>query len=195
MKQRGARILTKNCGLLEFLFPYFRRCWLPHSGCCCFISLKKVGKLKKVSVMKGITHFINIFIILLSISSCGIKNREIAYVYGTPAFNEKQKALKYTVSDASGLCADYLRQQGSLSDFSWLTLNIIYGDYYVFKTRPAVYNLKLAEYYLSGIWVNGQTGEVKNVEKGGKIRVVLEHPKHIPFVYRLSGIPEVDMGW
>lgn len=144
--------------------------------------------------MKGITHFINIFIILLSISSCGIKNREIAYVYGTPAFNEKQKELKYNLSDASGLCADYLRQQGSLSDFSWLTLNIIYGDYYIFKTRPAAYNLKLAEYYLSGIWVNGQTGEVKNVKKGGKIRVVLEHPKHIPFVYRLSGTPEVDMG-
>src|SRR5690606_7668379 len=63
---------------------------------------------------------------------------------------------------------------------------IIYGDDYIFKTKPVAYTLKLAEYYLSGIWINGQTGEIKQVENGGKVRVVLEHPKYIPFVYRLA---------
>jgi len=129
----------------------------------------------------------------LNTTSCVSKQQPTITVYGTPEFVQKQKQLKYRVADAAKLCADYLRQQNRSTDSSWLKLDIIYGDHYIFKTRPYAYNLKLADYYLSGIWVNGETGEIKNVEKGGRIRLVLEYGKHIPFVYRLSGTPKPDI--
>jgi len=129
----------------------------------------------------------------LNTTSCVSKQQPTITVYGTPEFVQKQKQLKYRVADAAKRCADYLRQQNQPTDSPWLKLDIIYGDHYIFKTRPYAYNLKLADYYLSGIWVNGETGEIKNVEKGGRIRLVLEYGKHIPFVYRLSGTPKPDI--
>lgn len=143
--------------------------------------------------MNGLIRCITMLMMALNTTSCVAKQQPTITVYGTPAFVQKQKQLKYRIAEAAALCADYLRQQNQPTDSSWLKLDILYGDHYVFKTRPYAYNLKLADYYLSGIWVNGETGEIKNVEKGGRIRLVLEYGKHIPFVYRLSGTPKPDI--
>ncbi|MGL4585077.1 MAG: hypothetical protein ACRCVU_19090, partial [Flavobacterium sp.] len=43
-------------------------------------------------------------------------------------------------------------------------LDIIYSDYYVFKEKREPYNLRMARYALSGVWVNGRTGELKEVK-------------------------------
>lgn len=139
--------------------------------------------------MKTITL---IFTALWSLSSCALKSKETVYVYGTPAFNAKIQELSYAIDEAAEYCTQYLKQQPDFPDSLWIRLDILYGDHYIFKTKPYYYNMKLAEYTLSGIWVNGRTGEIKEVEKGGKVRVILEPQKHVPFVYKVGPIPTTD---
>lgn len=117
--------------------------------------------------------------------SCTYKKHATVYIYGTSEFENKQKELTYSLNEAVKLCADYILKNEELSDSMFLRLDILYGDYYIFKAKPLVYNLKLAEYSLSGFWVNGRTGDINFIENMGSVRVVLEYNKHKPFMYNL----------
>lgn len=124
------------------------------------------------------------FAIIFSFLSCGIKKEGSIYVYGTSAFEEKE--LKYSIYDAAERCVEYLREQKMINDSIWLQLDIIFGDNYIFKIKPFPYNLKLAEYDLSGIWFNGKTGDIQDVKKGGKVRVLLDYRSHRSFYYNIA---------
>ena len=43
-------------------------------------------------------------------------------------------------------------------------LNVIYGDYYIFKQIWEPYSLKTGTYNLLGIWINGNSGEIKEIK-------------------------------
>ena len=65
-------------------------------------------------------------------------------------------------------------------------MDIIYGDYYIFKPKWEPYNLKTGNYNLSGIWINGNTGEIKEVKTNKRIKVILENTSHISYTRRIT---------
>ena len=58
-------------------------------------------------------------------------------------------------------------------------MSIVYGDYFVFALKP--YNLKTARYNLSGYWVNGMTGDIKEVDTEEYLELILEPNKENKF--------------
>ncbi|WP_264847267.1 hypothetical protein [Capnocytophaga catalasegens] len=82
---------------------------------------------------------------------------EDIYVYGTDDFNKKEKSLNINLKQAFEICKLHINNTEK-----HLKLSIIYGDYYIFYWGE-VYNPKIG-YNLSGIWVNGENGEIKTVK-------------------------------
>ncbi|MET3730499.1 hypothetical protein [Moheibacter stercoris] len=110
-----------------------------------------------------------------------MNSQEIITIYRTQEFSELEKDFKYSVPDAAELVANFIHnEQPNLSSF-WLKLDLVYGEYYVFKDEPYSYNLKIAKYNLTGVWFNAKTGEIKRVKNGKSVDVIMEPLKSFPF--------------
>ena len=121
--------------------------------------------------------------ILSSIFSCKVE-KDI-FIYRTEEFKKKEKTFKLSLDEAGQKCIKYILKEEIANDGSF-ELDIIYGDYYIFKPKWEPYNLKTGNYNLSGIWINGNTGEIKEVKTNKRIKVILENTSHISYTRRIE---------
>ena len=137
--------------------------------------------------MKNITYkIIKIVIvigILSSVFSCKVE-KDIS-IYRTEEFKKKEKTFKLSLDEAGQKCIKYILKEEIAND-GFFELDIIYGDYYIFKPKWEPYNLKTGNYNLSGIWINGNTGEIKEVKTNKRIKVILENTSHISYTRRIT---------
>ena len=121
--------------------------------------------------------------ILSSIFSCKVE-KDIS-IYRTEEFKKKEKTFKLSLDEAGQKCIKYILKEEIAND-GFFELDIIYGDYYIFKPKGEPYNLKTGNYNLSGIWINGNTGEIKEVKTNKRIKVILENTSHISYTRRIE---------
>ena len=121
--------------------------------------------------------------ILSSIFSCKVE-KDI-FIYRTEEFKKKEKTFKLSLDEAGQECIKYILKEEIAND-GFFDLDIIYGDYYIFKPKWEPYNLKTGNYNLSGIWINGNTGEIKEVKTNKRIKVILENTSHISYTRRIE---------
>ena len=121
--------------------------------------------------------------ILSSIFSCKVE-KDI-FIYRTEEFKKKEKTFKLSLDEAGQKCIKYILKEEIAND-GFFDLDIIYGDYYIFKPKWEPYNLKTGNYNLSGIWINGNTGEIKEVKTNKRIKVILENTSHISYTRRIT---------
>lgn len=137
--------------------------------------------------MKNITYkIIKIVIvigILSSVFSCKVE-KDIS-IYRTEEFKKKEKTFKLSLDEAGQKCIKYILKEEIAND-GFFELDIIYGDYYIFKPKGELYNLKTGNYNLSGIWINGNTGEIKEVKTNKNIKILLEYNSHMPYMRRIE---------
>jgi hypothetical protein len=115
---------------------------------------------------------------LMLISMCSIFSifgcapKEI-YLYGTEEFETKAKLRDVSLEQAARLASNYyykeLRPDKLEQSF---TLHIIYNNNYIFTT--VFNNAKRLKYNLTGIWINGMTGEVEYVKTKKCVNVDLK---------------------
>ena len=121
--------------------------------------------------------------ILSSVFSCKVE-KDIS-IYRTEEFKKKGKTFKLSLDEAGQKCIKYILKEEIAND-GFFELDIIYGDYYIFKPKWEPYSLKTANYNLSGIWINGNTGEIKEVKTNKSIEVILENTSHISYTRRIE---------
>ena len=121
--------------------------------------------------------------ILSSIFSCKVE-KDI-FIYRTKEFKKKEQTFKLSLDEAGQKCIKYILKEEIAND-GFFDLDIIYGDYYIFKPKWEPYNLKTGNYNLSGIWINGNTGEIKEVKTNKRIKVILENTSHISYTKRIT---------
>ena len=121
--------------------------------------------------------------ILSSVFSCKVE-KDIS-IYRTEEFKKKGKTFKLSLDEAGQKCIKYILKEEIAND-GFFELDIIYGDYYIFKPKWEPYNLKTGNYNLSGIWINGNTGEIKEVKTNKRIKVILENTSHISYTRRIE---------
>jgi hypothetical protein len=122
---------------------------------------------------------------LLSVFFSCEEKKEV-YVYRTEAFEIKEKSFKISLDDAVKKYREYILGKEEVDNELFCRLDLIYGDNYIFKKNWEPYNSKTGYYNLSGIWVNGNTSEIKNVETKENIKVLLDPQKHIPYVKKIT---------
>ena len=123
--------------------------------------------------------------ILSSIFSCKVEKDISIYRTRTEEFKKKEKTFKLSLDEAGQKCIKYILKEEIANEGSF-ELDIIYGDYYIFKPKFEPYNLKTGTYNLSGIWINGNTGEIKEVKTNKRIKVILENTSHISYTRRIE---------
>ena len=121
--------------------------------------------------------------ILSSIFSCKVE-KDIS-IYRTEEFKKKEKTFKLSLDEAGQKCIKYILKEEIAND-GFFELDIIYRDYYIFKPKGELYNLKTGNYNLSGIWINGNTGEIKEVKTNENIKILLEYNSHMPYMRRIE---------
>ena len=121
--------------------------------------------------------------ILSSIFSCKVE-KDI-FIYRTEEFKKKEQTFKLSLDEAAQKCIKYILKEEIAND-GFFELDIIYGDYYIFKPKGEPYSLKTGNYNLSGIWINGNSGEIKEVKKNKNIKIILEYNSHIPYIKRIT---------
>lgn len=121
--------------------------------------------------------------ILSSVFSCKVE-KDIS-IYRTEEFKKKEKTFKLSLDEAGQKCIKYILKEEIAND-GFFELDIIYGDYYIFKPKWEPYSLKTGNYNLSGIWINGNTGEIKEVKTNKRIKVILENTSHISYTRRIE---------
>ena len=121
--------------------------------------------------------------ILSSIFSCKVE-KDIS-IYRTEEFKKKEQTFKLSLDEAGQKCIKYILKEEIAND-GFFDLDIIYGDYYIFKPKGEPYSLKTGNYNLSGIWINGNSGEIKEVKKNKNIKIILEYNSHIPYIKRIT---------
>ena len=121
--------------------------------------------------------------ILSSIFSCKVE-KDI-FIYRTEELKKKEKTFKLSLDEAGQKCIKYILKEEIAND-GFFELDIIYGDYYIFKPKGEPYSLKTGNYNLSGIWINGNSGEIKEVKKNKNIKIILEYNSHIPYIKRIT---------
>ncbi len=113
------------------------------------------------------------------------KNTHEIYIYGTLEFKEKEKMLKLSLKEAADICENYIINHNILTEDKYYYLDLICDDNYIFKIKHELYNPKLGRYNLSGIWVNGKTGKIREVKTRENVKVLLEIGKHIGFIKKV----------
>ena len=121
--------------------------------------------------------------ILSSVFSCKVE-KDIS-IYRTEEFKKKEQTFKLSLDEAGQKCIKYILKEEIAND-GFFDLDIIYGDYYIFKPKWEPYNLKTGNYNLSGIWINGNTREIKEVKTNKRIKVILENTSHISYTRRIT---------
>lgn len=132
---------------------------------------------------KFIIKIVIIMGILNGILSC--KEEKDIYVYRTEKFNTKEKEFKISLDQAAEIFSEYILTKEKKEDELFCKLDIIYGDDYIFKKKWEPYNLKTGDYNLSGIWINGNTGKIREVETDKSVKIILEPNKHISYIKKL----------
>ena len=56
---------------------------------------------------------------------------------------------------------------------------ILYMEIIIFLSQRGNYNL-------SGIWINGNTGEIKEVKTNENIKILLAYNSHMPYMRRIE---------
>jgi hypothetical protein len=87
------------------------------------------------------------------------------YLYGTKEFENKVEKLNVSLEQAVMLASDYYFNNqcpdAVVFDYSFV-LHIMYGDNYIFTT--VLHNPKRFDYNMTGIWVDGMTGETRYIK-------------------------------
>ncbi|HEX8576533.1 MAG TPA: hypothetical protein VF677_09595 [Flavobacterium sp.] len=117
--------------------------------------------------------------LLSAIIGCNEESETPYYVYNSEGYNKKIKEFKINIEQASQIFAKYYFEKFPEKKEYYSRLSIVYGDYYVFASKP--YNLKIARYNLSGYWVNGMTGDIKEVDTEEYLELILEPNKENKF--------------
>lgn len=92
------------------------------------------------------------------------------YVYNTNTFKEKEKELKISLEEATKIYANYIFKQDTQKTRVKCILDVIYNDNYIFIDSPLNFNSKTG-YNISGIWVNGHTGEIKEKKSSKYVKI------------------------
>ena len=121
--------------------------------------------------------------ILSSIFSCKVE-KDIS-IYRTEEFEKKEQTFKLSLDEAGQKCIKYILKEEIAND-GFFDLDIIYGDYYIFKPKWEPYSLKTSNYNLSCIWINGNTGEIKEVKTNKSIKVIQEYNSHMSYTRRIE---------
>jgi hypothetical protein len=97
----------------------------------------------------------------LSCSPNQIKND--IYLYGTKEFENKVEQLNVSLEQAAILASEYYftHLHPDVLEY-FFTLHIICGNNYIFTT--VLHNPKQLKYNLTGIWIDGITGEANYIE-------------------------------
>ncbi len=86
------------------------------------------------------------------------------YPYGTKKFKQWENSKKIKLKEAFQIHYKYSLEHlkdSKKSGFKGYPLSYSYGNFYVFSTVTNVH--KLGEFNLTGIWVNADTGEAKEI--------------------------------
>jgi len=85
------------------------------------------------------------------------------YLYGTDEFENKIQTLNVSLENAAVMASEfYFKAMAPEKVEAIVILNIIQENFYIFTT--VIHNPKQLEYNMTGIWVNGITGETKYVD-------------------------------
>lgn len=96
------------------------------------------------------------------------------YQYGTKEFENKMEKMNLSIEQAVILASDHYFEIVSPDSYEYsFVLHIMYGDNYIFTT--VLHNPKQLKYNMTGIWINGMTGEVRYVETKKWTNVDLSH--------------------
>lgn len=89
-----------------------------------------------------------LIILQIIIIGCHDNKEKPYYIYNSKEYYEKVKEFKLDINEANDLFTNNYFKDFPEKNEHYSTLSIIYGDYYLFPSRP--YNLKVGKYYLSG---------------------------------------------
>jgi hypothetical protein len=96
------------------------------------------------------------------------------YKYNTEEYNQKIKEFDVSIDKAVEIATNFLNNKEEKKQE--LILDIVYGDFYIFKPSEILYNHKTGHYSLSGIWVNGKTGDVVEKDTEKYVKITLKIP-------------------
>ena len=94
-------------------------------------------------------------------------------MYNSDEFNLKTSELEISLKDAINKYCEYKFANDSIIKLTIIMdYIIIYDDNYIFPNT--YYNLKTGIYNLSGFWINGNTGIIKEVRTKEYIKVLID---------------------
>lgn len=96
------------------------------------------------------------------------------YIYNTEEYNQKIKEFDVSIDKAVEIAINFLDDKEE--KIQELTLDIVYDDFYIFKPSTVLYNHKRGQYFLSGIWVNGKTGDIIKEDTEKYVKITLKIP-------------------
>lgn len=105
---------------------------------------------------------------IISLSSFFGKKHVPIYIYSTEEFLEKSNEMKYNLNDAIDIYCNYVFDVHNV-DSIWFYAEVIYGEDYVFTQIP--YNAKTNQYFIYGLLINGETGNVKKIDRTKSIKL------------------------
>ena len=139
--------------------------------------------MKIVIIITTVVTMCGIFSFLGCYSPTQVKSG--IYQYGAKEFEDKMRKMNLSIEQAVILASDYYFKTVSPNSYEYsFELHIIYGDNYIFTT--VLHNPKQLKYNMTGIWVNGMTGEVKYIETKKWTNVDLSHFPINTYVSRIK---------
>lgn len=111
---------------------------------------------------------------IFSLSSFFNKKNEDIYLYGTESFNQKSNEMRYTLNDAIDIFCDYMFEDKNIDNIGFHA-EIIYGEDYVFTDKA--YKTKTGQYFIAGYLVNGETGQIKTIERKTICKCYYDHKR------------------
>lgn len=117
-----------------------------------------------------------LIMLILTLFSCSNEIKETTYKYNSDEYHEKIKELKVPLDKAKDIASHFYFENNQNSKEFNFSLNFILGDFYVFCDSNCLYNLKTAQYFLKGIWVNGETGEAIYKDTDEYVKIIIDVP-------------------
>ena len=111
--------------------------------------------------------------------SC-FSSKSTAYFYGTSEFRNKVEGFDISIDQAAEICAKYIFEQNEDIDETFTSLQVVYKDYYIFS--DFMFSPKSGRYNLSGIWINGNTGEIKEVSTKKVVTFRVDITKNVKYI-------------
>lgn len=128
-------------------------------------------------LQKNTVKFKILFIMgILSFLGCSQESKQTIYKYNSEEYNQKIKEFNVSIGEAAELVSKFYDEKNISENKQEILLDIVLGDFYIFPSTPAFYNPKTTKYILSGIWINGKTGEVLEKDTEKYVKVLLKIP-------------------